>query len=296
MNFKNEPIRSVAVLCAAYNGIRYLDQQLLSIIRQEGMRVAIYLSVDISSDGTFELCKAWALKNADIVVLEYGETFGGAAKNFFRLIRDVDFSQYDYVALADQDDIWFSNKLHRAITSIENRQVDAYSSNVIAFWPDGTEKLIIKSQPQTEYDFLFQGAGPGCTYVFKSRALVSFKSYVLKNEQTINNIAFHDWALYAFFRSRNKSWFIDPTPGMRYRQHATNQLGANSGLKEFSKRFFMVKKKWYKKEVEKIVALAGDSLINFSLNRFFLIKNFWKLRRRMKNKLFLLFFLLVGLF
>ena len=41
---------------AAYNGIRYLDQQLLSIIRQEGVRVTIYLSADISSDGTFELC------------------------------------------------------------------------------------------------------------------------------------------------------------------------------------------------------------------------------------------------
>ena len=84
------------------------------------------------------------------------------------MIREVDFLDFDYVSLANQDDIWFSNKLQSAVLLIQFNNYDAVSSDVLAFWEDGREKLVKKSFPQKSYDYLFEVVGPGCTYVFKA--------------------------------------------------------------------------------------------------------------------------------
>ena len=51
---------SVAVLLAAYNGIRWINEQINSILNQKYVNVVVYISVDISSDGTYEWCKELA--------------------------------------------------------------------------------------------------------------------------------------------------------------------------------------------------------------------------------------------
>ncbi|HAT7643703.1 TPA: glycosyltransferase, partial [Enterobacter asburiae] len=79
---------NVAVLLAAYNGSKWVKQQIDSILKQSHVNVHIYISVDKSDDDTFELCKAYAEQDHRLTVLDYGERFGGAGPNFYRLIRD----------------------------------------------------------------------------------------------------------------------------------------------------------------------------------------------------------------
>ncbi len=86
----------VAVLLAAYNGMCWIEAQLSSILAQQGVNVCVFISVDPSSDETLAWCHKYARKDNRVVVLaDDGERFGGAAKNFFRLIRDVDFRGFD---------------------------------------------------------------------------------------------------------------------------------------------------------------------------------------------------------
>jgi len=287
---------SIAVLLAAYNGTEFLAQQMTSIMCQNDVDIHIYLSVDVSSDGTDEFCSNLAKENVNITMLPYGERFGGAARNFYRLIRDVDFCGYDYVALSDQDDIWFEEKLTRAIACIDKYKVDAYSSNVMAFWDDGRKVLVNKAMQQVKYDYFFEAAGPGCTYVIKSKALAQFKCFMLENSREVLAVGLHDWMIYAFFRSRAMLWYIDKWPSMLYRQHASNQVGLNSGIKAFLKRLILVKEKWYRSEVEKIYTLLATDASELKLNRSFLLRHFWQLRRRTRDKLVLFLFVLFGLF
>ena len=142
----NKP--SVAVLLAAHNGIEWIKEQIDTIFQQKEVNIFIFISVDVSSDGTFEWCKELNEKNSCVKVLPYGNHFGGAAKNFFRLIKDVNLNLFDFVSLADQDDIWLPNKLSRAVEIIKIKKLEGYSSNVVAFWEDGREKLIKKSSSQ----------------------------------------------------------------------------------------------------------------------------------------------------
>lgn len=248
---------SVAVCLAAFNGTHWLSEQLDSIFMQTGVAVTVFISVDQSSDGTEEWVDQASQKNSRIVVLPHGERFGGAARNFFRLLRELDFSGFDYVSFADQDDIWLSDKLVRAHQTLLNTGADAYSSNVIAFWSSGRKTLIRKSQPQQRWDFLFEAAGPGCTYVMK-RALTSSIQELLKNHwDDVQQVGLHDWFSYAFARANGYKWVIDDYAGMLYRQHEENEVGVNLGWRASIHRARKVLSGWGLNQSALIARLVG---------------------------------------
>lgn len=288
------PLQRVAVLLAAYNGMQWLPEQLDSILSQVGVDVTVYVSTDRSSDGTY----AWVCDVADtdprVVPLMYGEVFGGAAKNFFRLLRDVDLEPFDYIAFADQDDIWLPDKLNTAHRHIVSRGCDGYSSNVTAFWPDGRRVLVNKSQAQMKWDHHFEAAGPGCTYVMTAPLAEAIKQCVLGCQERVEHVALHDWFCYAFARSKGYSWYIDPVPSMLYRQHENNQVGANTGVKALQSRARQVFNGWWLAQVRLIASILDaqelplisrlDTSYRFAL--FGLSLRAWQCRRRLRDKAF----------
>lgn len=299
------PVKSprIAVLLAAYNGMQWIEEQLSSILSQEAVDLTVYISVDPSTDGTGEWCIAYAAEHPSVVVLPSAGIFGGASRNFFRLIRDVDLTDFDFVSFADQDDVWHTDKLKRATQSIQSRQVDAYSSNVTAFWPDGRTHLVNKAQPQVAWDYLFEAAGPGCTYVLTRKVVIALKTSILANWDTLQAVNLHDWYCYAFARSHGFSWFIDPTPSMIYRQHQGNQFGANSGFSSWLARYKMIRSGWWFCQVRRVAELVdcGDKhLMQWQqpLSRWQLLKlsmSSWKCRRRVRDKLIFFLVCWVGL-
>uniref|UniRef100_A0A3L0VYD6 Glycosyltransferase n=1 Tax=Escherichia coli TaxID=562 RepID=A0A3L0VYD6_ECOLX len=295
--------KKIAVLFAAYNGERWIEEQLNSILCQKDVLVDIYISVDKSTDNTLDICKKYALENRNVNVLPYGESFGGAGKNFYRLVKDCEFSSFDYIAFSDQDDIWHKDKLLNAIEKLQ--LYDCYSSNVTAFWEDGREALIDKAQPQQSWDYLFEAAGPGCTYVVKRELGLVFQEWLRRHHEVIaSKVSLHDWLIYAFARHNGYSWYIDPNPGMRYRQHQNNQVGTNNNLAAAKKRLRLINDKWYRHQVINIATILGleDSsvvktgLINGYVGNLYLLININKLRRRVRDKLALAVVLLLNIF
>jgi len=283
----------IAILLAAYEGVSYIEEQINSILKQEDVDITLFISVDLSTDNTYEFVKSLEKKNKSINVLPYGEKFGGASRNFFRLIRDVEINQYDFIALSDQDDIWLKQKLRHASNIIKNFDYDAFSSDIITFSEGAVKNYLKKSFPQKKYDYLFEAAGPGCTYVIKSNTLSSFKKFILSNWTSVNEVFLHDWLIYAFFRSQKYKWHIDNSALIKYRVHADNVIGTNSGFKSFFKRLKLVYSGFYKKEVEKIKSLLK---IDVEFSYFFFFKNFFQLRRRFRDSLMLFFFFILKIY
>ena len=297
--------KKIAVLLASYNGVKYIKEQVDSILNQKEVDVTIFISDDLSTDKTIEYLQDIYKDFKNIVYLPSGSKFGGAGKNFFRLIRDVDFSSFDFISFVDQDDIWYEDKLIRAIKTIEDKQLDAYSSNVLAFWEDGKEMIINKSSSQARYDYLFEAAGPGCTYVLKKDLAIFLQNFICDNWEDVNKVELHDWFIYAFARENNYKWHIDEKPSMRYRQHTSNQVGANDGLKAKLKRLKKVFSSWYREEIIKIIkVLRLENKYKFSkyilnksyINNLLLLKYSFEFRRNKKEKLFLSLLILLGIF
>lgn len=282
-----------AVCLAAFNGRRWLTEQMDSILKQEDVCLTIFVSVDSSADGTEEWIDQVAKHNENVVVLQHGLHFGGAAPNFFRLLGEVNFSDFDYVSLADQDDIWLPEKLFHAHQLLSKTGADAYSSNVMAFWPDGRKLLIEKSQPQVQWDFLFEAAGPGCTYVVRKDLACAIQSLIRLRWSEIRQVGLHDWFVYAYVRANGYQWVIDDQPGLLYRQHEKNQVGVNVGWRASLHRARKILGGWGLSQsalIAELVGLGNDPFVQRWSNGsrtglLSLSLHAWQCRRRLRDKL-----------
>jgi rhamnosyltransferase len=232
---ENPNMTKVAVLLAAYNGEKWITEQILTILSQKNVNLHIHVSIDLSTDNTYAIVAALAQKYPEIIILPYGQRFGGAAPNFYHLLLTVPVGKYEYIAFSDQDDIWLENKLERAIFVLRDKNVSGYSSNVTAFWENGKKKLIKKDYPQSKHDYMFESPGPGCTFVLKRELVLSIREY-FKLYPCIGYLDWHDWVVYAYARANNYKWVIDAFSSIMYRQHSNNQLGVNAGIKAFINR------------------------------------------------------------
>lgn len=297
---KNSATLKVTVLLATYNGAEWLSEQLESILNQRGVDVKLIVSDDMSTDGTIELLEKHAKNDHRITILPPKGKFGSAAKNFYRLMVDADISDCSFVALADQDDIWLKNKLLSLSKIAIEYGYDGVSSNVVAFWQDGSRALIDKSKPLRKLDFLFEAAGPGSTYLMTKKLVEEVKAMLVCNYADINQVKMHDWLIYAICRASGKKWFISTAPTVKYRQHDNNELGVNLGLKARWSRFRRIHSGWYKVEVFKICEicrlLTSDNFIQDACtkiiatgprNRFKLLKFINHSRRSITDRIVL---------
>jgi rhamnosyltransferase len=292
----------IAILLALHNGENWIKSQLDTILGLSDVDIGIYISDDCSSDSSKEIVSSYIKKYPVIKILE-SKHLGSACENFFRLLKESDFDLYDFIALSDQDDIWLPEKLNNAINTIIERKVEAYSGNVTAFWPNGKKKIINKAQQQQQYDYMFESAGPGCTFVLTKKLAIDLQKFLIMNQEKCKGVALHDWFIYAFARSHGYSWFIDKEPHMLYRQHDTNLVGANIGIKAKFARWEKMREGWHVKQALLIADILGYSnsfpikeLKNYSfVDRVLLIANVRKLRRRLRDCFALAIFFLFPL-
>lgn len=287
----------IAVLLAVFNGVKWLPEQLHSILNQVRVDVTIFVSVDSSADGSEEWIDDLAINESRIKVLSHASQFGGAAPNFLRLLREVNFYGYDYVSLADQDDIWDSKKLDAAVTLLKASKVDAYSSNALAFWQNGKTAFINKSQPQVKWDYFFEAAGPGCTYVISWKLALAIQNLLRVKSDLAQRIGLHDWFIYAYARVNGFRWIIDHQSYIRYRQHNSNQVGMNLGWRAFMHRVYKVSSGWALSQSILIADLLDKQDDPFvkkwssgsSIGLVLLACHSWQCRRRLRDKILFFF-------
>ena len=231
----------VAVLLAAYNGQRWLAEQIRSVLSQKDVEVKIFISLDVSDDASLAICEQFQKNDKRIILQQYGRRFGSAASNFFFLIENVNVAQFEYIAFCDQDDVWFEEKILRASSILSKNKFHGYSSDVIAFWPNGAKKYVKKSYKQKKYDFYFESAGPGCTYVMTAYSFIEFQKFCINNKYRLQKFDLHDWLIYAWYRYHSYKWYIDDRPSMFYRQHTENAFGSNHGFGGVMKRLFWLR-------------------------------------------------------
>ena len=106
---------TVYVLMSTYNGDKYIDEQIESILRQKRVNVHLFIRDDGSNDGTLMKLEQWAIH--DNVTVLFGENIG-YEKSFMELVLLVPEIK-GYYAFADQDDVWLEDKLHSAISILK---------------------------------------------------------------------------------------------------------------------------------------------------------------------------------
>lgn len=125
---KNFSEYKLSVALCTYNGSKYLRKQLDSILSQTYAPDEIIIVDDCSTDNTRNILSEYALANSKIKIY-FNEKNLGSNLTFRKAIY---LAQGDFIALCDQDDIWFNNKLE--IQMFEIMQVnDPYSKPLLHF-------------------------------------------------------------------------------------------------------------------------------------------------------------------
>lgn len=99
---------------ATYNGAKYIREQLDSILSQTFQDFELVICDDCSSDDTVSILKEYAIKDKRIIVY-VNEVNLGFKKNFENVIRKCNG---EFVALSDQDDIWFPDHIEMLLNVI----------------------------------------------------------------------------------------------------------------------------------------------------------------------------------
>ena len=279
---------SVCILLAAYNGGDYIRQQIESILLQRHINWSVFVNIDKSEDNTESIVREFEGSDSRISLLKTEVTFGSAGKNFYDLLKNAPVDQYDFVAFCDQDDIWQPEKLLEGLLILKGGSFSGYSSSVTAFYPSGIEKYIKKSYPQKSFDYKFESAGPGCTYIFDKKIALKVRSTLLNHPHIENNFYYHDWLVYFTARNDNESWYIDARAFMLYRQHENNDTGANIGLTAALMRLRLFKNGWYLNQVYLLEDYLSTRLsldTNFGSRNGLRIRWLWMFFRARRSKL-----------
>lgn len=254
-------LRKILVLLACRNGANWIEEQLDSILAQQGVLLSILIQDDKSSDSTTAIIARYAQAHPDRIRVFLNEVgTGSAGGNFRKLFARADLSATDYVALADQDDIWHPDKLIRAVSAIEHSGARGYSAAVTAFWEDGRESILAQSPHTRALDFIYEGAGQGCTFLLPVAEFLQVQEFCRQHESLLAGFHFHDWLIYILVRSAGSKWYFDAQPAMRYRQHESNDMGARGGLHGVRRRIALIRQGWYIKQLRialEIYRLAG---------------------------------------
>jgi rhamnosyltransferase len=299
----------VAVLLATYNGAAYINEQLESIDGQSGCEIDIIVSDDGSNDATEAVVKSFQCKNNNkIIVLNRETPSGSAGANFRRLIFSLK-NPYDYdaVAFSDQDDIWLDGHLKMSVDAIMKLQVEGVSSPVEAFWPNGKKQICFTAGNLKKYDYLFESAGPGCTYVMTPKLINTVRIYIEKYPQICNGIHYHDWMVYAVARSLGMRWVVLETALVKYRQHSSNEVGVRTSLRGLIIRLRRIGSGWHGEQFRAIYRLLDEikvldkNSLSFVLDqprfleRIKLAASPFKYRRKLEGLILFSFLVITGL-
>ena len=250
------PFPRILVLLAAYNGAAWIGPQLRTILGQRGVNVQVMVRDDGSSDNTRTEISPFSL-DGRVTLCPPGPPTGSAAQNFLTLIRATPGDGFDFIALSDQDDLWSSGRLLRAARRLLAGRAAGYSSATVAEWPDGRRAILRQSGAMRAADFLFEGAGQGCTFLLRADFYRRVREFLRAQPQLGRDLHYHDWAIYALARTWNLQWIFDQRPTLRYRQHAGNDTGARSGPGAITRRMRLIRTGWYRRQLAVIGDLCG---------------------------------------
>ena len=292
-------MNKIIVLMATYNGEKYIQDQILSIFNQEQCHITLLISDDGSTDNTLKIINKLKSKFKRIKLLSRKNKRVGFSDNFYSLFIKCNLANYDYVAISDQDDIFCRNKLSTQIKYLKKYNYAASSSSVRCF--GSSDSLLSQSSNITKYDFLFEGAGQGCTFIIDRKNFIEFQHFLKLNIDLVKNFYFHDWLIYLFIRSSNSKWLFIKQPLVYYRIHKNNQVGNKYTLGGISLRLKKLFGGWYFDQIitaSKIATLIDPSIPNIEnigFMRFSIIVLFYG-RRKISDRIFSFLGLLTSYF
>ncbi|CAM4029775.1 glycosyltransferase family 2 protein [Flavobacterium weaverense] len=207
----------VDIAMATYNGEKYLLAQLESILSQSFTDFRLFIRDDGSSDSTIEIIKSYAKKDSRIHFIDDNLGNLRVSRNFEQALT---YCTAPYIMFADQDDVWFKNKIDVSLSYI--KKVELIDKPVLVFSNSILSSETLDKEYGNNYSqdldvtlksFLFGNAGyQGAAMIFNQK----LKQMALP---FLANSCVHDYHISLIGLLLGNVCFIN-TPLMLYRRHS----------------------------------------------------------------------------
>lgn len=206
------PLVSIA-LCT-YNGEKFLVKQLDSLLSQDYENIEIIIVDDCSKDNTFIILKDYQQKDMRIKLYR-NERNLGYTKNFEKALT---LCTGKYIAFADQDDIWETDKISLCTEAIKDHVMIYHNSDFIDTsdkpMGDGTVASRLRVyEGDSCLPFLIANCVHGHAVLFDS----TLKKYLLPFNEKFS----HDWWLAYVAFNIGAVKYLDKVL-VHYRQHTNS--------------------------------------------------------------------------
>lgn len=209
-------MRLIRVLLSTYNGERFIQAQLDSLLDQNYPNFAIFIRDDGSSDGTRRLLQEYTHRNPSINLI-LGENIG-VVRSYLELLR-LDGGENDFYAFCDQDDVWQTDKVSAAVASL-CQQAEPESSlycSRVKYVDEELNDIRLSDIPRHIgwRNAVVENIVPGCTIVMGDK----LRSLMVETDGA--GVLMHDWWAY-LVGSAFGTIVFDPEARILYRQHLSN--------------------------------------------------------------------------
>lgn len=204
-----------SVAMAAYNGEKYIREQITTILNALGAQDELVISDDGSTDRTREIIHEF--ENQDARIRLINGPGQGVKKNFEHAISQCGGT---YIFLADQDDIWKPEKVEKVIAAFEEKHCSLVVHDAVVTGEDGETVLM-----DSFYQVRNSGAGAGKN-IWKNTYIgccMAFRREVLKWVLPIpEKIEMHDQWIGVLNDIYGSGTFFLQDQLLFYRRHGEN--------------------------------------------------------------------------
>lgn len=214
-------MEKIKILLSTYNGERFIEEQMESLLNQDNVLIDILVRDDGSSDNTINILDKY---QKDKKIKYYSGDNLKPARSFVDLVKKSD--DCDWYAFCDQDDVWDHDKLYKAVeklSALDTDQPIVYYSNLRIVDKNLKFYRFAKSNyqmPDSKYSCFVENEATGCTMVFNRAAAKYIKNY------EISYLSMHDSWMYMVGRIFGIVIYDDRAT-INYRQHEKNVIGAS---------------------------------------------------------------------
>lgn len=272
-------LKTVTVLLSTYNGEKFLEEQLQSLIQQKNVKVRILVRDDGSTDETISILERW--KNEKLLDWYTGDNIG-AGKSFIDLLFKV--PQSDYYAFCDQDDVWLPDKLELSLLKMAQCESAHIDKPVIIH----TDMKVVNKDLEVISDsfWKYSKLRPDILKTFEYLAVcnsVNGCTMLLNNiargtviqKYFIQSLVLHDVLVSLIVAYNNGIIDYVEIPTMLYRQHGTNVVGARERGTLFWVRKFLLLKDTIKSNIYRFRMLNTIGKISVTTFIYYKIKYFF---------------------
>lgn len=219
----------VTVLLATYQGERFLQAQLTSLIEQEGVCLRVVTSDDGSTDGTRGILGAFAAQHQTFAAQHDGPRKGASA-NFINMLAES-HPDGGLLAFCDQDDVWFPDKMARAAAMLQGTTGPTLWIGRVQLCDETLSHCYPAPVRRSSSSFggaLVEALGPGHAMVLNSPAWTLLHEAAREGEAW--EVPFHDWWATQMVLGAGGRILLDDRPTTLYRQHRAQAVGSGHGL------------------------------------------------------------------